>query len=126
MPSENSALRDEEVVIEVLEVGIEVLDVGIANDKEELGEKHDVVGDGKGVGVDDIVDDKGIVGEKHEQVGEHWEGGVYVEEVAIEVEVLTTGVKLSAGVKLDRRLSHDVSPSASLAAAGEKDAAVLW
>ena len=43
------------------EVHIEVSDVGIADDEGELGEKHDNVGDDKGVGVDDIVDDKGIV-----------------------------------------------------------------
>ena len=98
------------------EVHIEVSDVGTADDEGKLGEKHDNVGDGKGVGVDDIVDDKGIVGEKHEQVGEHWEGEVCVEVVGIEVEVL------SAGVKADKRLNQEVSPATSLAAAaGARD-----
>ena len=52
---------------------------------------------------------------KNEQVGEHWEGEVCVEEVGIEVEVL------SAGVKLDKRLSHEISPAAPAAAAGAKE-----
>ena len=100
------------------EVHIEVSDVGIADDEGELGEKHDNVGDDKGVGVgvDDIVDDKGIIGEKHEQVGEHWEGEVCVEEVGIEVVEV-----LSAGVKLDKRLSHEISPAAPAASAGAKE-----
>ena len=58
-----------------IEVLVEILGVGIADDKDELGEKHDDVGDGNGEGVVGKANDKGI-GEKHEQVGEHCEGEV--------------------------------------------------